>query len=209
VPLYVLALTDTRLEKWTAGDRTLHTVNLDGVYAVCERRRAAPPMTDDELRAQHALLVDLSHRVSAILPVRFGALLERPVLASLIGAHRAEICAGLDEVRSRVQMSMRILGIRRALRSVPASSGREYLEQRLKVVSPVLPPAARTLLSSLAPLVARQRQEPGTGRLLATVYHLIDAGKVAEYTRLVKKTASSAIIVTGPWPPFAFTPQVW
>jgi hypothetical protein len=207
--LYVIAFSDTPLEPWTVGHRRLHVVAVDRLCAICERRAAAPAVSEEELRRQHALVLAVAERVRAILPVRFGALVGKRELVALIRNHEAEIRQGLDAVRDRVQMTLRILGARPAPAAGRASSGREYLEQRLRAASPVLPQPARSLLAALRPMVVRERQEPGVGQLLATIYHLIDAGDVPRYTRIVKKASNRDMILTGPWPPFAFTPQLW
>jgi len=207
VPLYVLALTDTAVEQATAG-RVVHAVDLGGFYAICERRRAVPPGDDDELREQHALVCEIATRVRAILPVRFGTLMEKRELVTFAREHDAKIRLGLDDVRDRVQMTIRIVGRQRPAPGGRAVTGREYLDRRRRAASPVLPPAARTLLAALRPLTVRERQEPGAGRLLATVYHLVDAAIPPRYSRIVSQNANPAILVTGPWPPFAFTPQL-
>lgn len=207
--LYVVALTDTPLESWTAGSRTFRTVAVTGLYAVCERRTAVPAATDDELRSQHALVVEIARRVRSILPVRFGALIEKQTLSTILEAHEAEVRAALDAVRDRVQMTLRIVGTRRQPRAVTTSTGREYLEQRRRAVSIQLSRSAASLLASLRPVVALERREAGVGNLLATVYHLVDAADAPRYTRIVTRARTRGAILTGPWPPFAFTPQLW
>lgn len=210
MPLYVVALTDTALEPFIALDREWRSMRLPGgVFAVCERRDSPPPLTDDELRAQHNLVIELASRVDALLPVRFGACLGKTALMTLVREHIGEITQGLDEVRGRVQMTIRLLGDRPSQPAVVASTGRDYLEQRRRAASPLLPAAGRALLKALHALVARERQEPGAGRLLATVYHLVAASDIPAYQQTAHRLRSSAILVTGPWPPFAFTPQIW
>jgi hypothetical protein len=212
VALYVLAFTDTPLDSSTIGPRRLEVVVVNELCAICERRAAAPAASEEELREQHALVLAVADRVSAILPVRFGALLGKRELVALVRTHEAAIRQGLETVRDRVQMTLRILGTRRAPRAVRASSGRDYLEQRMRAASSSLfslPQPASTLLAALRPMVALERREPGVGQLLATVYHLIDARDVPRYTQIAKKASNRDMILTGPWPPFAFTPQLW
>lgn len=209
MPLYVLAFTDTRLEPWTIGGRHLQTVAVGGLNAICERRGARAAATEVELREQHALVLAIAGRVRSILPVRFGALLEKRELVELMRRHQTEIRQGLAEVCDRVQMTIRVVGASAPTGFVAASTGRQYLQQRLQASVPTLPRPARTLLRALQPMVIRERREPGAGRLLATVYHLIDASDVPRYTGIAKNASSPEMIFTGPWPPFAFTPQVW
>jgi hypothetical protein len=208
VPLYVLALTDTPVDDLAVGDRQLHAEPIDGVYAIGEKRSAAPKPTDAELRAQHALVIEIASRVRAILPVRFGSLLTRVELRRAIREHRAEIEAAFDLVRDRVQMTIRVTGRRRAPAALPApSSGRAYLARKQEQLSPPLPASTLALLKHLAPLVAAERREPGAGALLATVYHLVNTSDVSRYAALARK-APRSIVITGPWPPFAFTPSL-
>ena len=209
MPLYVLALTDTALPPEVAGGLRLDSVELGGFYAICEPRRAAPPPEDDRLREQHALVRQIAGSARAILPVRFGTLMRKRELVAFSKDHEEEIRAGLDAVRDRVQMTIRIVGRQQQLSPRRrATTGRGYLEQRRRAASPDLPPAARSLLAALRPLIVRERQEPGVGRLLATVYHLVDASNSSRYSRKAKRMATQATVVTGPWPPFAFTPQL-
>jgi hypothetical protein len=42
-----------------------------------------------------------------------------------------------------------------------------------------------------------------------TLYHLVDRTAVPDYIRAVEPFRSSAIVVSGPWPPFAFVPDLW
>ena len=209
VALYVLALTDEDLGTWKAGGHTLHSIDLGLLYAVYERRRTVPVLTDDALREQHRLVVEIARRAQATLPVRFGALIDREVLADKVRTHEAELRTAIDEVRDRVQMTVRVTGQPARAAAVPAASGREYLEARRKLASPILPDAAAGLLAALRPLVTRERQEPGAGGLLATIYHLVDRQQGPRYTRIAAEGATPNVIVTGPWPPFAFTPQLW
>jgi hypothetical protein len=206
--LYVLALTDMALDPLTVGGRTLRTVRFGPVFAICEHRRSAPVMTDETLREQHALVVESARRVDAILPVRFGAFIEKAALGTLIRQSEAEIRLGLEEVRTRVQMTIRFIGVRARVSTTPASSGREYLEARRRAATPALPPSASRLLDTLRPVVVREGMESGAGKLLATVYHLVDAAKVRHYRQLVEQIATADAVVSGPWPPFAFTPQL-
>jgi hypothetical protein len=209
VPLYVLALTDTPLGSWTAGDRRLQTADYDGVHVVYERRTKAPEMTDAELREQHSLVIAIANRARAVLPARFGSLIGKRELTALLRRHDAEIRAALEQVRDRVQMTVRVLGA--SLRpSAPArvTSGREYLERARRALAPPLPRHAERLLSAVQPYVVSARREPGAGRLLATLYHLVDAAQISRYMAAAR-TRRPGVIVSGPWPPFAFSPQLW
>ena len=206
--LYVLALTDTPLDDLAVGERQVHAELIDGVHAVCEKRSTPPDPSDAELRAQHAMVLEIASRVRAILPVRFGSLLTKAELRRAIREHRAEIEAAFDLVRDRVQMTIRVTGRRRSPAALPApSTGRAYLARKQEQLSPPLPAPALALLKHLAPFAAAERREPGAGALLATIYHLVDTSDVLRYAALARK-APRSIVITGPWPPFAFTPSL-
>lgn len=211
MPLYVLALTDTDLGTWTVGRRRLHTAAYGRVHVVYQRRSVAPPVTDEELRAQHALVLAIARRAPAVVPARYGSLLEKGDLAAAISRHEDEIVAALDRVRDHVQMTIRVMGKRlpRAPQAPPgAISGTEYLQRVRRSVDGGMTPAGERVLTTLRPLVAAERREHGVGGLLATVYHLVDTRKLERYTKAAA-VAVPGVIVSGPWPPFAFSPQLW
>ena len=209
MPLYVLALTDSPIDIRTAGGRAVRDVEIEGIHAICQRRTKAPALSDAVLRDQHRAVLEIADRSRAILPVRFGALLAEEALVNRLRSHETEIRRALDDVRDRVQMTTRVLGTVPAPPLGNASSGRQYLEQRRRIVSPELPATARVLLEALEPLVYRERREPGAAGLLATVYHLVDRANVKRYAAVVTGMIEPNIISTGPWPPFAFTPELW
>ena len=204
--LYVLALTDVPVERMAFEGRRLHTETVAGVHVVCERRSAVPAASEEELRAQHAIVIQIASCVRAILPVRFGTLVTKAGLGRIVRAHRAEIRAGLDLVRDRVQMTIRVTGRRPAAGAAPLpATGRAYLAEKQRQAFPRLPAPAAALLTTLAPLVAAERRAPGAGALLATIYHLVNTADLRRYARRTRRPPRS-ITVTGPWPPFAFTP---
>lgn len=208
--LYVIALTDTDLPRWSFASRAFRSVKIaSGLYAVCETRAEAPPPTDDELRVQHAAVIALARRVEALLPARFGSLIDRAALARMFDGHLEQIREALDDVRSRVQMTVRVLGRRAPSPPSTAASGRDYLAARQRAAAPPLPAAAAKILEQLEPFVVRERREAGSGQLLATVYHLVNAKDVPRYKRAVRGSTAARVVVTGPWPPFAFTPRIF
>ena len=207
--LYVIALSDGPIGAGRIGGRAVRDVEIGGIHAICQRRSQAPPLTDDVLRAQHRAVLEIARRSRAILPVRFGALIAEAVLVDRVRAHESDIRRALADVRDRVQMTNRVLGIAPRSGSVRAASGRQYLEQRQKLASPEIPPAARALLEALRPFARRERREPGAAGLLVNVYHLVDDADVSRYSAIVQQTAAPNVVSTGPWPPFAFTPELW
>ena len=211
MPLYVLALTDTDLGTWTVGSHQLHSVNCGPIHIVYQRRSVAPGVTDEELRAQHAVVVEIAQRAPAVLPARYGSLLAKRELTAAVRQHESEIVAALDRVRDHAQMTVRILGKRapRASVQLPApASGTEYLQRARRAADPPTTAAGQRVLAAVRPFIAAERREPGAGGLLATVYHLVDVHKIDRYAKAAGRHVPG-VIVSGPWPPFAFSPQLW
>ncbi len=172
----------------------------------------APPVSDEELRAQHALVMAIAERAPAVLPARFGALMGKRELTAAIDRHHAEIVAALDRVRDHVQITIRVLGTRARQTDVTASdapmSGTDYLRRARLAAIPPMTSAGERVLAAVGPIAAAERRVHGSGGLLATVYHLVDVRQVERYMKAAGGPVPG-VIVSGPWPPFAFTPQLW
>ena len=169
-------------------------------------------MSEEELRAQHALVMTIAERCPAVLPARFGSLLGKRELSVAVSRHHGKIVEALDQVRDHVQMTVRVLG-QRAPRTVVAASqapisGTEYLRRARLVAVPPTTPAGERVLAAVRPMVAAERREQGAGGLLATIYHLVHVHQVERYIKAAGRPGAG-VIVSGPWPPFAFSPQLW
>jgi hypothetical protein len=68
----------------------------------------------------------------------------------------------------------------------------------------------RPLRTALAPLIAGQRYQPGTAALPEALYHLVEKRRADRYLTVAAAVtkARAALIVTGPFPPFAFVPEI-
>ena len=205
--LYVYALTDVPLDSWNDGRRRIESIPVEGIFAVCERRSASPPISEAELRRQHAIVQRIADSAPATLPARFGSLLDEAELVRMIRNRRAVVLDALDHVRGHVQMTVRI-AVEESKAVTPSESGRAYLEARQRRASPPVPPRARTALETVAPWVADERRTGSVARLL-TVYQLVRREHVSKYTASIAAAAVKGMRVTGPWPPFAFVPDLW
>jgi hypothetical protein len=209
VDFYVVAFTDAPMKRRRIKGRSYEVIPLGGLFAIGERRAAAPLATDDELRHQHDVVVRIAADASAILPVRFGAMTTIEVLESLPSQAIARLAGGLTEVRGRVQMTIRFVGEPPpAVSPTRGGSGRDYLQNRRAAMRPELPRAAADWLRTLRSIAARERLEPGVGSLLATAYHLVDKVHLDRYTRSTAGAEAVGARLTGPYPPFAFTPSI-
>ncbi|HZS35073.1 MAG TPA: GvpL/GvpF family gas vesicle protein [Methylomirabilota bacterium] len=187
------------------------------------RLPAPPAVTPRALRRQDRVVRRLAGSAAAVLPFRFGVLVadEAALLARLtIAAHAVR--QGLALVAAREQMTLRLAGLARAPTgrrprpdARPAGPGTRYLRAR---AGPGLDAGDQRVLAALraevGPLLRAEIVEvPRDGGVLrASVYHLIPRGQAAAYRRRVRRAAARhpavQVVVSGPWPPYAFAATV-
>jgi hypothetical protein len=218
--LYVFALADEPADFFVVARRRIEFVKTDGVYAAVERVGDPPAVSEEALRQQHEIVVRIACMVKAVLPARFGAFVDERELGIVVSQRREAIHEALTLVRGRRQMTARLLGVESpegpppATAPVHAATGAEYLESRREALAPrPMPPALRAVADAVRPLVVAERADAGGGRGMPTLYHLIESNHVGRYRKALapfeSRTGDAALAVTGPWPPFAFTPDLW
>lgn len=215
--VYVLALVEKPLAETAASEHRIEFLPTRGIYAVVERRASAPDMNEASLRAQHKMIVDLARLCDPILPVRFGAWVPPDELLALIESREGLLRDAFELVRHREQMTVRVFGksaLERSESMGTAESGRAYLERLRDAARPRLPPLAHSVRRAVGSLAIAERLESGHGRMHIAVHHLIERGRSDRYRTLVRRAASTMptdgeLMVSGPWPPFAFTPELW
>lgn len=219
---YVFALTDEvprgRLGRGLSS--TLRARNVAGAYAIVERRADVPPAAFGSLRAHQAVLVRLSEAVPAILPVRFGTLLEENALEEALADRDADLSEAFALVRHRVQFTWRYRpparrsqALRTPLGPPPvgaAVTGTAYLRRAAHGLKAAPPESFRLLRDRLHPFVIREKFQPAARGMPDTVYQLIDKPAVPRYRVMAEALAvtSPMLTVSGPWPPFAFAPEM-
>jgi hypothetical protein len=216
--LYVFAFTDRAARPLRHGARRIEFIDVAGIHAAVERVSARPSVSEAALRAQHAIVMQIAASVEAILPARFGALLDREELEALVAMRREPIMQALQLVSGRTQMTVRVFTSAGAPESPHAAevderrtaiSGSAYLEQRRRETAAPLSALALEIRGAVRDLVHAERTDRGHGRVDWTLYHLIDRSVVPQYEKAIDRLRSSSVVVTGPWPPFAFVPDLW
>jgi hypothetical protein len=212
--LYVFALTRQPAPPLRHANRRIEFVEVAGVHAAVERVARRPAVSEAALRAQHEIVVKIAGAVDAILPVRFGALVDSLELETLVSMRLGPIQKTLELVAGRVQMTVRVFASGAAetqrAQSIPrARTGAAYLEQRRRQAAAVPTGDAEAISRAVRELVADERAHPGQGRVQWTLYHLIDRSALPAYERAMARFESSRVAITGPWPPFAFVPDLW
>ncbi len=215
---YLYALADQGLPaRLRVLGHSLRVLPFGGVAAVVERRRDRRPPTTTALEEQHAVVLRLAERSDALLPARFGSLMDESSLRTSVDEHAAAISAALDLVRGRQQMTIRIFGPPDDRRPPDdRSTGTAFL-QSLRERARHVPPEVAAIRRLLGPLAAAERVEAGEGGLRVTAFHLVASGQVEAYrqrasvlqSELAVSMAPLRAAVTGPWPAFAFAPDLF
>jgi gas vesicle protein GvpL/GvpF len=213
----VFALVERSAAPLVVAGRRIAFVDLGEVCAAVERRREPPAASEDSLRLQHAIVCRLGDRFDALLPVRFGTFVDPAELQRIAALRRDAIAAALALVRGRAQMTIRItgplLGPRAAAAGRVARSGTEYLRARRSPAADRVPAAVRDrIASAVGSLIAASRSGDSGPRGVA-IYHLVERRDVERYRSAVAALPSPAgrcaVRVSGPWPAFAFVPELW
>ena len=223
MPWYVFALVDAAPSgakgRGLSGPLAVRAV--PGGFAVVERRADVPPPEFGSLKRHHDVVTQLAARVPAIVPVRFGTLMDEDGIEEALNEREDEIADAFAAVRDRVQFTWR-RGKPKARvsprRTDPASgataavplSGSEYLRRAARAARPAPPAAWGPLRAKLKPLIAEERYQGATGSLPEALYHLVARDQVVRYSTMAEalRHADAALAVTGPWPPFAFAPEM-
>jgi hypothetical protein len=195
-------------------------VQADGIVAAVSLTGRCSVPAQAELAWQHEHVVERLMEQAAVLPARFGTLApDAEAVAARLRSRRAEFAAGLDRVRGRVEISVRVLWDDvpdpPAARASPPPSGRAYLLQRQSEEQAAQARRERgaALAESLhaalgAAAVDAVRQVLATPRMLLTAAYLVDRGRVGEFQRgldaLSGQHGALRFMCTGPWPAYNF-----
>jgi hypothetical protein len=212
--LYVYALLASR-PRGAAGPglvgEPVRVLDCGTVFAATGVVAMAPTPAPQSMRAHDSVVRRLAAGADAILPVRFGCVVEdRAALLRSLAGRESELRAALQLVAGQEQMTLRIYGERRPLASdAGGGPGTRYLAERRRAREvPEIAPLRR-LLSRI--VRAERVDSHDRPPLVASVYHLIPRGRSAEYLAALERTAPSLAGIraraSGPWPPYAFGPE--
>jgi len=202
-----------------AGERP-RAVPCGGLQAVVGAMAAPLTVSEAALEAHDAVVRRLAAAADPLLPVRFGQWVADEVeLHRLLAPRAAALGAALAQVAGCHQITLRLLGREEAAgppadppppapEEAPAGPGTRYLLARRERSAP--PPEMVPVLDRLAPLVRAQRLAPAPRPFAATAYHLVERRRTEGYlAALAAATAAGpALTWSGPWPPWAFAPEL-
>lgn len=209
--VYALAAAPQPRRMRVAG-RTLRVFVVGPIAVIVARARSDSMSTEDALRAQHAVVVALADRIDPLLPARYGSRMNATRLEAVIRPATDVLMPALEHVRGRQQMTVRLMGPPMTGEREPLpSSGTDYLALRLAQAQATTSDAAR-LRAVVAPFVVDERIMPGRGGIRATIFHLVARQDVERYKSAAENIGSSmaplTVRITGPWPVFAFAPEL-
>jgi hypothetical protein len=188
-----------------------------GPIAAVVREVTRPPATSaSRLRLYEQHMRELTERFPALLPARFATVMPADELMLVLTTRRRDFQRALSHVRGKSQMTVRIVK-RNAKRTRPpgpaavrrdaAMSGRDYLRARARdAAARRMVPGFEPVRAAVARWIRDERVEHRDG--VSTIYHLVPRASSARYRHALQAATAAAdlpAIVTGPWPPYAFT----
>ena len=201
----------------TRTGQRLRVVRSGMIAAVVGEVRRPPSPSEANLRRYERSMRELAERYPALLPARFGTVMQAAELMFVLSSRGPALSRALQAVRNRAQMTVRLVTRSEKARQPPRAihqrvapaswSGRDYLIARARAA------AAERTVPEFEPLRAavmqwvRDERVERQGRV-STVYHLIPRGSTERYRQALEQAAAAEgvpAIVSGPWPPFAFT----
>jgi hypothetical protein len=212
-PLYVYALSAPGLpRRFTVLGRRLRAITIGAIDVIVGQR--APDRSIENIQRQHEIITALAARTAALLPARFGSEIGEDALRSLVSDREADLRSALKRVRNCQQMTIRVFGRSEtgAVPDVLPRTGAEYMARR-RARALREPPEAAVIRAVLSDLIRAERVEPGERGIRVTVFHLVATRRLTRYRQRASAIQSSltaaSVTVTGPWPPFAFAPELF
>ena len=211
---YIFALVDAppRVPGGRGFTSPLLLKRLPGCFAVLERRADVPPIEMGALKEHDRIVADVWKKVPAILPVRFGTLLELAELREMLVEREEELADAFAVVRDTAQFSWRSLHESRpAPRPAPGrpASGTDYLRRAARADGGPVPGRYAVVRKALAPLIVRERFQRAIPPRPERLYHLVARRQAGTYASAGRQLVTREMLAfTGPWPPYAFAPVI-
>jgi hypothetical protein len=213
----------------SANGAKVRSVSAGATSAVVAECKGPLSPTVRALRGHDMVVRRIARVAPAVLPVRFGTLVESDrSLVALLDAWSEDLQKALALVDRHSQMTLRLFAL--AGPAVPpeqsgpgnkvdegadraASPGTSYLTRRARAHAMAQSaPELEPLREAFARIVAAERiARHDRGPLILTAYHLIPRGAVTTYRRLLRRHAAALsyrAVLSGPWPPYAFVPEL-
>lgn len=212
--MYALAAAPLPSRIRVAG-HTLPVFTVASIAVIAGPIRNESLSTEDALLAQHALVVAIADRVDPLLPARFGTRMTLSQIDTALRPSQTALVEALEHVRGRRQMTVRLFGASAVEQPPPERmTGTAYLAQR-RAAAHTMPNESTPLRNAVKRFVVDERIQPGRGSVRATLFHLIARDDIDQYRDAAEDAGAALALqswsatVTGPWPPFAFAPELF
>jgi hypothetical protein len=215
--LFLYAITDARppLQTRGLGGVSLELIRSSGLAAVASEHEGLNLVADEDALWEHERVVEALMDDGAVLPMRFGSVLESEEdVRSLLASRASEFRRALDRIRGAVEVGVRVtVGNAEAPGPMPESEasgpGTAYMLDQLARTRRRAEVA--TQISDALTCLARNHVSRATAapaRSLNVAY-LVERERVDEFvsraSELEHQLAGTSIVCTGPWPPYSFT----
>jgi gas vesicle protein GvpL/GvpF len=206
--VYVYAITDPiELDGRQRGldDAPLEATEHDGIAGVFSQHDELEIKSDPELLWAHERVIDHLMEMAAVLPLRFGTVLEGPdALQAVLAKDASRFRLLLSRVRGCVELAVRV-----GLEAPPpevAEGGADYMRDKLAARRQETE-AADSVLAPLRPL-ARATAHRHAGNATISESFLVPRSVIepfaAEVRALQARNPGLSISCTGPWGPYSF-----
>jgi hypothetical protein len=240
MPLCVYAIVGRRPSRQTftrAKFPRLRLVTAGTVSAVVADCDGKPPLSARALQGHDAVVRRVARVVPAILPARFGTIIDsESSLVVLLERWAKDLREALALVGGREQMTLRVFAEDGSAGATDRSDGKggmgrkggmggmgvkeeegdapgtRYLLRRAHEQAAPTAPELERLRDVLEGIVTAERiVRHDRGPLILTAYHLIPRGGAPAYRRLLRRHAAqlhNRVVASGPWPPYGFVPEL-
>jgi gas vesicle protein GvpL/GvpF len=173
---------------------------------------------------EHARVVSECFRNTTVLPFRFGTIFDSDeALRRALRSNRKAFTDSVSRLKGKAEMHLKLVvkdgSLREAMNDIelPDSVGGEYLarlrekasrQRERQTKARALSVQVNRLFHPLEEEVSCRKNE--TGGMLIDIAHLIDEKAIERYQNSFSSAArqlkNCEILISGPWPPYHFTP---
>lgn len=175
---------------------------------------------------EHSRVVSSCFEKGTVLPFRFGTVFENDeALRRAVRSNRKQFVTGVERLRGKAEMHLKVVvkdeAIAQAMQEIalPNSVGGAYLttlrekasrERERQTKARSLSSQVHKMLQPLEEEVTCRKPVSGVREMTIDIAHLIDHKHLEKYQNRFHSAASQMkgceIVLTGPWPPYHFTP---
>lgn len=175
---------------------------------------------------EHAKVVSACFEKGTVLPFRFGTVFENDeALRRAVRANRKQFIVSVDRLRGKAEMHLKLVvtdgSLAQAMQDIelPNAVGGAYLttlrekasrERERQTKARSLSSQVHKMMQPLEEEVTCRKPVQGVKEMTIDIAHLIDHKSLEKYQNRFHTTASQMkgcqLVMTGPWPPYHFTP---